>query len=102
MRAHLDALDDRVRHMVSLVAQSSLQGAPLSAPELADRLGVHVREVFGMMHLANDVQGAPRPDLFWTAVPPDGASPVERVLMMTEALADLVAAIDRGDVDDGS
>lgn len=99
MRDHLDRLDERTRAMVRLVARRALDGAPLTTPELAERLAVHVREVFGLMHLANDVEGVPRPDLLWTAPPTEGASPVQRVMMMTEPLAELVVSLDRGGED---
>ena len=99
MRDHLDRLDERTRAMVRLVAHRALGGAPLTTPELAERLAVHVREVFGLMHLANDVEGVPRPDLLWTEPEAEGASPVQRVMMMTEHLAELIVSLDRGGED---
>ena len=99
MRDHLDRLDERTRAMVRLVARRALDGAPLTTAELAERLAVHVREVFGLMHLANDVEGVPRPDLLWTEPEAEGASPVQRVMMMTEHLAELIVSLDRGGED---
>ena len=96
MVEHLGRLGERGRRLVTLVAESMLQGTPLTAPVLAERLDVNVHEVFGIMHLANDVLGVPRPDLLWNSLNPEGAPAVERVVMMSEPLVTLVLAIDRG------
>lgn len=96
MAEHLGRLGERGRRLVTIVAESMLQGTPLTAPALAERLDVHVHEVFGIMHLANDVVGVPRPDLLWNSLNPEGAPAVERVVMMSEPLVTMVITIDRG------
>jgi hypothetical protein len=48
------------------------------------------------VHLANEVLGINRPDLMWIADAPEGTPPGDRVVAMSEIVAELVAAAARG------
>lgn len=96
MTAHLDDLDPTTRRMVGTVAETTIAAGSLTASAIAERLGVHVHEVYGMLHLANEVQIINRPDLLWIVTSPEWTPPGDRVVAMSEHLAELVVAVERG------
>ncbi len=59
MGRHLLALEEEPRAVLSAVAAGVVAGDPVEATVLAERLGVSVRELFGLVMEANDVTVAP-------------------------------------------
>ncbi len=89
----LALLDEPARRMVTRVAESSIAGTPAIASALADRFGVSVREVFGIMQFANEIAGdGTRPDILWLSPAADAPSPAEREVRMIPPVATMVLA----------
>lgn len=96
---HWASLDDDAKRMLVVVARAMLRGAPISTTDVAEALGINLRETYGLVHMTNEVEGDnPRPSLVWTLPPGLGEVTGEPALSMTEPVAEMIVGFEEGDL----